>query len=76
MGQKSHFFQKKLAFGEKKAEAVAAAVEGSITAMNPASILQMHPVAKCFIDEAAAKLLSRIDYYRWVYANKPAWQKL
>jgi glucosamine-6-phosphate deaminase len=65
-----------LAFGEKKAKAIAAAVEGSITAMNPASILQMHPVAKCFIDEAAAQLLSRIDYYRWVYANKPAWQKL
>lgn len=65
-----------LAFGAKKAAAVAAAVEGPITAMSPASILQMHPVAKCIVDEAAAGRLARIDYYRWVYAQKPDWQKL
>ena len=65
-----------LAFGEKKAGAIAAAVEGPITAMNPASILQMHPVAKCIIDEPAASRLTRIEYYRWVYDQKPAWQKL
>ena len=63
-----------LAFGEKKADAVAAAVEGPISAMNPASILQMHPFAKCLIDEAAAAGLTRTSYYRWVYQNKPAWQ--
>jgi glucosamine-6-phosphate deaminase len=65
-----------LAFGEKKAEAVAAAVEGPITAMNPASILQMHPVAKCIVDEPAARKLKRTDYYRWVYDRKPGWQKV
>jgi glucosamine-6-phosphate deaminase len=65
-----------LAFGEKKAAAISAAVEGPITAMNPASILQMHPVAKCIIDEPAAANLFRIEYYRWVYDHKPAWQKL
>ncbi len=65
-----------LAFGEKKARAIAAAVEGPLTAMNPASILQMHPVAKCLIDESAAARLSRIEYYRWVYDQKPDWQKL
>jgi glucosamine-6-phosphate deaminase len=65
-----------LAFGGKKADAIAAAVEGPITAMNPASILQMHPVAKCIIDEAAATRLTRTEYYRWVYDQKPAWQKL
>ena len=65
-----------LAFGAKKAAAIAAAVEGPITAMSPASILQMHPVAKCIVDEAAAARLARIDYYRWVYAQKPDWQKL
>lgn len=65
-----------LAFGAKKADAIAAAVEGPITAMNPASILQMHPVAKCIIDEPAAALLTRLDYYRWVYDQKPAWQKV
>ena len=65
-----------LAFGEKKADAVAAAVEGPITAMNPASILQMHPVAKCLTDEPAAARLSRLDYYRWAYDRKPDWQQL
>jgi glucosamine-6-phosphate deaminase len=65
-----------LAFGERKAKAVAEAVEGPITAMNPASILQMHPVAKCIIDEPAAARLTRLDYYRWVYQHKPGWQKV
>jgi glucosamine-6-phosphate deaminase len=65
-----------LAFGAKKADAIAAAVEGPITAMNPASILQMHPVAKCLIDEPAAAKLTRLEYYRWVYAGKPDWQKV
>ena len=65
-----------LAFGANKADAVTAAVEGPITAMNPASVLQMHPVAKCIVDEAAAEKLSRRDYYRWVFAHKPDWQKI
>lgn len=65
-----------LAFGAKKAEAIAAAVEGPITAMVPASILQMHPVAQCIIDEAAATKLKRTEYYRWVYDRKPDWQKV
>jgi glucosamine-6-phosphate deaminase len=65
-----------LAFGAKKAAAIAAAAEGPVTAMSPASILQMHPVAKCIVDESAAARLSRIDYYRWVYEQKPEWQKL
>ena len=65
-----------LAFGAKKAEAISAAVEGPITAMVPASILQMHPVAQCIIDEAAATKLKRTEYYRWVYDRKPDWQKV
>ena len=64
-----------LAFGERKAKAIADAVEGPIMAMNPASILQMHPVAKCLIDEPAASKLARIEYYRWVYDHKPEWQR-
>lgn len=64
-----------LAFGPDKARAVAEAVEGPITAMNPASILQLHPVAKIVLDEPAATLLRKADYYRWVYDNKPDWQK-
>ncbi|MEQ1861758.1 MAG: glucosamine-6-phosphate deaminase [Chthoniobacteraceae bacterium] len=64
-----------LAFGEKKARPIAEAVEGPISAMNPASILQMHPVAKALLDEPAASRLAHGDYYRWVYANKPPWQR-
>jgi glucosamine-6-phosphate deaminase len=64
-----------LAFGQKKAEAIAGAVEGPVTAMNPASILQMHPSAIVLLDEAAASRLEKADYYRWVYENKPDWQK-
>ncbi len=46
-----------LASGHTKADAIAAAVEGPITAMCPASILQMHPHAFVIIDrDAAARL--------------------
>jgi glucosamine-6-phosphate deaminase len=64
-----------LAFGAKKAQALAAAIEGPIGAINPASILQMHPVAKALIDEPAAAQLAHADYYRWVYDHKPEWQR-
>lgn len=63
-----------LAFGDNKAKAIAEAVEGPITSVNPASVLQLHPTAKLCIDAPAASQLQRADYYRWVYENKPAWQ--
>lgn len=47
-----------LATGEGKADAIKAAVEGPITAMVPASIIQMHRRAYVIIDEAAASKLS------------------
>ena len=65
-----------LAFGQKKARAIAEAVEGPVTAMNPASVLQLHKKATLIIDEEAASELKLQDYYRWVYDNKPDWQKL
>ena len=65
-----------LAFGPKKSRAIAEAVEGPITSVNPASVLQMHPVTKVCLDDAAAKRLKRADYFRWVYENKPGWQKI
>jgi glucosamine-6-phosphate deaminase len=65
-----------LATGEKKAGAVAAAVEGPITADVPASILQMHRTCTLIVDEPAAARLRRKDYYRWVYANKPDFQRI
>ncbi len=65
-----------LAFGQSKARAVAQAVEGPITSLSPASVLQMHPIVKLCLDQGAASLLKRADYYRWVYENKPDWQQL
>jgi glucosamine-6-phosphate deaminase len=65
-----------LAFGEKKASAVAAMVEGPITASVPASALQLHEKCRVIVDEAAAAKLQRADYYRWVYDNKPEWQRI
>lgn len=63
-----------LAFGKGKAEAVAASVEGPVTANVPGSLLQFHPRTKVLLDAEAASLLTRADYYRWVYQNKPPWQ--
>jgi len=65
-----------LATGANKADAIAGAVEGPVTAMNPASALQLHRSAILCIDEAAASKLQRLDYYRWVFENKPPWQRI
>ena len=62
------------AFGDNKADAVQQMVEGPISAMCPGSALQMHPNAIIILDEAAAAKLSKADYYKWVYNNKPEWQ--
>ena len=43
-----------LATGEAKADAVALAVEGPLSALVPASALQLHPHATVVVDEAAA----------------------
>jgi len=63
-----------LAFGIGKAQAVAASVEGPVTASVPGSLLQFHPRAKVLLDAESASLLIRSDYYQWVYKNKPIWQ--
>ncbi len=65
-----------LAFGEGKAAAVAGAVEGPLSASVPGSAIQLHPHATVVVDEAAASRLAHADYYRYTYANKPAWQGL
>ena len=65
-----------LAFGDQKAQAIAEAVEGAVSAMNPASALQFHRDTRLLLDEAAAGGLQRAEYYRWVYANKPKWQQV
>ncbi|MBY4277265.1 glucosamine-6-phosphate deaminase [Rhodococcus fascians] len=65
-----------IATGESKADAVAAAVEGPLSARCPASAIQWHPHVTVLVDEAAAASLALTDYYRHAYANKPAWQRL
>jgi glucosamine-6-phosphate deaminase len=64
-----------LAFGENKADAVAGMIEGPVTAMLPGSVLQFHADTKVILDEAAAAKLKKADYYKWVYSNKPEWQR-
>jgi glucosamine-6-phosphate deaminase len=59
-----------LAAGKDKAEIVARAIEGPVTASVPASVLQFHPRAELVIDEAAAVELTNGPYYRWAYENK------
>jgi glucosamine-6-phosphate deaminase len=65
-----------MAFGEAKARAIAGAIEGPVTASNPASAIQLHPRTTVVLDEAAAAELANLDYYRFASANKPAWQQL
>lgn len=63
-----------LAFGEGKAEALAAAVEGPVTSSLPGSAIQLHAHVTVVVDEAAASGLKHRDYYRWAQDHKPAWQ--
>ncbi len=62
------------ASGEGKAEAAWNLVEGPVSAMWPATILQHHPHATVLLDEAAASRLTNTDYYLQAYETKPAWQ--
>ena len=63
-----------VATGRRKAEAVHHLVEGPVTAMWPASILQHHPHETVLLDDAAARRLQLVDYYRETYLSKPEWQ--
>ncbi|MFJ8040019.1 glucosamine-6-phosphate deaminase [Kitasatospora sp. NPDC096147] len=65
-----------LATGANKADAVAATVEGPLSALVPASALQLHPHATVVVDEAAAAGLKLADYFRATYAAKPSWQSI
>jgi glucosamine-6-phosphate deaminase len=63
-----------LAFGKGKAQAVAASVEGPVTASVPGSLLQFHPQVKVLLDAESASSLTRTEYYQGVHKNKPSWQ--
>lgn len=64
-----------LAFGANKANAVAQAIEGPVSAMVPASALQLHPHVHVLLDQAASARLTRQAYYQHIYENKPNWQQ-
>lgn len=59
-----------IATGGNKAEAVHQMLEGPISSMWTATVLQMHPHATVLVDDAAASRLQLADYYRQAYANK------
>ncbi|NDW54268.1 glucosamine-6-phosphate deaminase [Aliiroseovarius sp. PrR006] len=53
--------------GQDKAAAVKAMIEGPVSAVCPASALQMHRNVTVVIDEQAARDLELIDYYQHVH---------
>ena len=63
-----------VAIGTGKAEAVHHLVEGAVSALWPATVLQHHPHVTVLLDGAAASRLQLADYYRETYQAKPAWQ--
>jgi len=65
-----------IATGRAKAEAIHHLVEGPVSAMWPATILQHHPHVSVLVDPAAAGRLQLADYFHSTYAAKPRWQGL
>jgi len=63
------------AFGESKAEAIAGAVEGPVSASLPGSAIQLHPLVTVIVDEAAASRLQHADYYRFAWDNRLAFER-
>ena len=59
-----------LANGEKKAEPVAAFIEGPVTSQITASALQLHPKATVILDEGAASKLKNIEMYKFAWENR------
>ena len=59
-----------LANGKNKAEIVAQALEGPITAQVSASALQLHRHVTVIVDADAGSKLKRAEYYRWVFQEK------
>jgi glucosamine-6-phosphate deaminase len=51
-----------LAWGESKAAILRAAIEGLQSDTVPASFLQRHPNCRCYVDEAAARELTRFRF--------------
>lgn len=54
-----------MATGKNKAKAVNEMITGAMSAMCPASVLQMHENAVILLDQDAASELADQEYYRW-----------
>ena len=65
-----------LASGLAKSIPIERAVEGPVSAMVPASVLQLHPHVTVIVDEHAACRLRHADYYRTAFRHKPEWQAI
>jgi glucosamine-6-phosphate deaminase len=63
-----------VAAGRGKAEAVHQLAEGPVSALWPATALQLHPHVTVLLDTAAASRLQLASYYIETYQGKPSWQ--
>lgn len=59
-----------IATGASKARAVHEMLEGGVSALWPATLIQFHPDALVLLDEAAASELALADYYREVWQRE------
>lgn len=59
-----------LATGEHKATAVRQLIEGAISAMWPATILQLHEKVTVLLDPEAASKLANREYYDWIIEQR------
>ena len=64
-----------LAFGERKADVVAGAIEGPLTSSLPGSVVQLHPKVTVIVDEAAASKLENTDYYHQSWDDRLDWER-
>ena len=65
-----------LASGLAKSVPIERAVEGPVSAMVPASALQVHPHVTVIVDEHAACRLRHANYYRTAFRHEPEWQAI
>ncbi|WP_449278273.1 glucosamine-6-phosphate deaminase [Leucobacter sp. GX24907] len=59
-----------VAQGLEKADAVARMVEGPVTSICPATVLQFHPAVTVIVDRAAASRLELRDYYEHILLHQ------
>ena len=65
-----------LANGKSKANVISITIEGGVTAQVTASVLQLHRRVNVFLDEEAASLLKRKQYYNFVAKATRKFEKM